>query len=67
MRRVQLIPSIEATKAINFHRKNALVVATSSALREWGMVSGRRDLDVDLKDCMDRVDSVILIGGFPKR
>ena len=49
-----MIPSMEATKAVNFHRKDALVVSTSFALREWSQVSERRDLDVDLSDCMDR-------------
>jgi phosphonopyruvate decarboxylase len=53
-----MIPSIEATRAINYHRKDALVVATSTALRDWGQVSGRRDLDVDLQDCMDRAPAV---------
>jgi len=53
-----VIPSMEATKAINFHRKDALVVATSSALREWSTVSEHRDLDVDLTDCMDRAPAV---------
>ena len=53
-----MIPSMEATKAVNFHRKDALVVATSSALREWNAVSERRDLDVDLQDCMDRAPAV---------
>lgn len=52
------IPSIEATKAVNFHRKGALVVSTSSALREWSQVSERRDLDVDLSDCMDLAPAV---------
>ena len=52
------IPSLEATKAVNYHRGDALVVATSAALREWGQVSDRRDLDVDLKDCMDRAPAV---------
>lgn len=52
------IPSMEATKAVNFHRKDALVVSTSSALREWSQVSERRDLDVDLSDCMDRAPAV---------
>ena len=52
------IPSIEATKAVNFHRKDALVVSTSSALREWSQVSERRDLDIDLSDCMDRAAAV---------
>ena len=53
-----MIQSMEATKAVNYHRKDALVVATSSALREWAQVSQRRDLDVDLKDCMDRAPAV---------
>lgn len=53
-----MIPSMEATKAVNFHRKDALVVSTSYALREWSQVSERRDLDVDLSDCMDRAPAV---------
>ena len=53
-----MIPSIEAAKAINFHRREALVVSTSSALRDWNQVSDRRDLDVDLTDCMDRAPGV---------
>lgn len=53
-----MIPSIEATKAINYHRHDALVVATSAALREWNTVSQRRNLDVDLTDCMDRAPAV---------
>ena len=53
-----MIPSMEATKAINYHRKDSLVVATSSALREWNEVSQRRNLDVDLTDCMDRAPAV---------
>ncbi len=51
-------PSMEAAKAINYHRKDALVVSTSSALRDWNQVSQRRDLDVDLTDCMDRAPAV---------
>ena len=53
-----MIPSMEATKAVNFHRKDALVISTSFALREWSQVSERRDLDVDLSDCMDRAPAV---------
>ena len=53
-----VIASMDATKAVNFHRKDALVVSTSSALREWSQVSERRDLDVDLSDCMDRAPAV---------
>jgi phosphonopyruvate decarboxylase len=53
-----MMDSMEATKAVNFHRKDALVVSTSSALRDWAQVSRRRDLDVDLMDCMDRAPAV---------
>jgi len=53
-----MISSMEATKAVNFHRNDALVVSTSSALRDWSQVSERRDLDVDLSDCMDRAPAV---------
>lgn len=53
-----MIPSIEAARAIDFHRKDALVVATSAALRDWNQVSKRRDLDIDLTDCMDRAPAV---------
>jgi len=49
---------MEATKAVNFHRSDALVVSTSSALRDWSQVSERRDLDVDISDCMDRAPAV---------
>ncbi len=54
----RVIPSMEATKAVNFYRKDALVVSTSAALREWSQVSERRDLDIDLSDCMDRAPAV---------
>ncbi|MFQ6026993.1 MAG: thiamine pyrophosphate-dependent enzyme [Dehalococcoidia bacterium] len=53
-----MIPSLEATKAINYHRQDALVVSTSAALRDWNQVSQRRELDVDLTDCMDRAPGV---------
>ena len=53
-----MISSMEATKAVNFHRNDALVVSTSFALRDWSQVSERRDLDVDLSDCMDRAPAV---------
>ncbi len=52
------IPSIEAARAVSYHRNDALVVATSAALRDWGQVSERRDLDMDLMDCMDRAPAV---------
>ncbi len=48
----------EAARAVNYHRGNALVVSTSSALREWSQVSERRELDLDLTDCMDRAPAV---------
>lgn len=53
-----MIPSTEASRAISFHRKDAIVVSTSSACRDWNMVSERRNLDVDLTDCMDRAPAV---------
>ena len=53
-----MIPSTEAARAISFHRQGALVVSTSSALRNWNQVSDRRDLDIDLTDCMDRAPGV---------
>ena len=53
-----MIPSTEAAKAISFHRQDALVVSTSAALRDWNHVSERRDLDIDLTDCMDRAPAV---------
>ncbi len=53
-----MIPSQEVARAINYHRQDALVVSTSAALREWHQVSERRDLDVDLTDCMDRAPAV---------
>ncbi len=53
-----MIPSTEAARAISFHRQEALVVSTSSALRDWNQVSERRDLDIDLTDCMDRAPGV---------
>ena len=53
-----MIPSKEAARAISFHRQDAVVVSTSSALRDWNQVSERRDLDIDLTDCMDRAPAV---------
>jgi phosphonopyruvate decarboxylase len=53
-----VIPSTEAAKAINYHRNDALVVSTSASLRDWHQVSQRRDLDIDLTDCMDRAPAV---------
>ena len=53
-----MIPSHEVARAINYHRQEALVVSTSAALREWHLVSQRRDLDIDLTDCMDRAPAV---------
>ena len=52
------IPYGEAARAVNYHRGDALVVSTSSALREWSQVSEHRELDLDLTDCMDRAPAV---------
>lgn len=54
------IPYRQAARAVNYHRGDALVVATSSALRQWCQVSDRRELDLDLMDCMDRAPAVAL-------
>ncbi len=53
-----MIPSHEVARAINYHRQESLVVSTSAALRDWHQVSDRRDLDIDLTDCMDRAPAV---------
>ena len=53
-----MIPSLEAIKAINNRRRDAVVVSATAALREWGSVSHRRELDMDLSDCMDKAPSV---------
>ena len=45
-------------RAVNYHRSDAVVVSTSAALREWSRVSERRELDLDLMDCMDRAPAV---------
>ena len=52
------IPYGEAARAVNYHRGDSVVVSTSAALREWSQVSNRRDLDLDLMDCMDRAPAV---------
>ena len=53
-----MIPAVEAARAINAHRGDAVVVAATAALRAWSSVSHRRELDVDLSDCMDKAPSV---------
>ena len=53
-----MIPASEVAKVIHRHRGDAVVVSTSKALREWSQVSQRRDLDVDLLDCLDKAASV---------
>lgn len=54
------IPYRQAVQAVNYHRGQALVVATSAAQRQWSQISHRRDLDLDLTDCMDRAPAVAL-------
>ena len=53
-----MIPSLEAVRAIDRWREDAVVVSTTTALKEWSAVSRRRDLDMDLSDCMDKAPSV---------
>jgi thiamine pyrophosphate-dependent acetolactate synthase large subunit-like protein len=55
-----MISSVEAFKALIPWRGDAVVVAASTALRYWSVVSGRRELDVDLSDAMGRAPSVAL-------
>ena len=53
-----MISSLEAIKAINARRKDAIVVAVTETLRIWSSVSERRDLDLDISDCVDRASAV---------
>ncbi|HCG90462.1 MAG TPA: hypothetical protein DEZ08_01295 [Dehalococcoidia bacterium] len=57
-KRNEMITSTDAAKAINYHRNDAVVVSTSQTLKEWQHISQRRDLDIDLVDCMDRAPAV---------
>ncbi len=43
---------------INERRGDSLVVSATTALREWSSLSERRELDVDLSDCMDKAPGV---------
>ena len=53
-----MIPSLEAMKAIDRWRTEEVMVSATTALREWSSVSRRRDLDLDLSDCMDKAASL---------
>ena len=53
-----MIPFLEAVKAINAWREDAVVVSATAALRGWSAVSQRRELDLDISDCMDKASSV---------
>ena len=53
-----MIPANEVAKTINHWRNDAVVVTASKAMRQWNMVSGQRELDVNLHDCPDRVAAV---------
>ena len=54
------IPSIEVLKLVGGYRDEAVVVASSRVLQEWVQISKRRDLDVDLLDCVDKTVDVAL-------
>jgi thiamine pyrophosphate-dependent acetolactate synthase large subunit-like protein len=45
-------------KAIDRWRTEEVMVSATTALREWSSVSRRRDLDLDLSDCMDKAASL---------
>ncbi len=53
-----MIKSSDAVKAINYHRSHSVVVSTSQTLKDWQEVSEKRELDIDLVDCMDKAPSV---------
>ncbi len=53
-----MIPAALAVRVINRFRKDAIVVAASTALREWSAQSRRRELDVDMLDCPDKAVSL---------
>ena len=53
-----MIPAIEAIKTISAWREDAVAVSATETLREWSSVSTRRDLDLDLRDCMEQTASV---------
>ena len=49
-----MIPVRQALEAISRRREDGVVVSSGTALRIWPSVSTRRDLDVDIHDCMDK-------------
>lgn len=53
-----MISSLEALKAINARRDDAIVVAVTETLRMWSSISHHRDLDLDISDCTDRASAV---------
>ena len=55
-----MIPSLDALKAIDEFRRDALVVATMTGLEEWQNISGNPDRDVPLDDMMGKASSFAL-------
>ena len=55
-----MILSSQAVEAIGRLRGDAVVVATMTALREWGAVSRRPELDLDLVGAMGKASSMAL-------
>jgi phosphonopyruvate decarboxylase len=53
-----MMPSVEATRLIDQHRGDAVVVTTMSALRLWAQVSRRPDLDIPLTGAMGKASSL---------
>ena len=53
-----MIKSSDAANAINYHRQDSVVASTSQTLKDWQTVSLKRELDIDLVDCMDKAPSV---------
>ncbi|MFC2072713.1 thiamine pyrophosphate-dependent enzyme [Chloroflexota bacterium] len=55
-----MIDSLEAQKVISQHRKDAIIIATFSAMGEWPQVSTNPDLDWLMAGCMGKISSFAL-------
>lgn len=55
-----MIPSLEAIKAINKERNDAIVVGTMTPNRYWETVSDRQELDLPIFGAMGKASSVAL-------
>ena len=53
-----MIPSFDAIKAINRHRKDAIVVSTMTPTQYWVEVSNKSNLDLPIFGAMGKASSV---------